>query len=122
MEFAFSQVGNIAGQRSRIMMHGLAGEDPAHVGPPFAIEGRMWIAFLIRKLMMNAMRGHPENGSAFEGQCRADRKEVFHPFWRLVSAMSQQPVIAHANAQAPRNPPQEHRKEKSLPGEKDRKS
>jgi hypothetical protein len=47
-------------------MHRLPGKNPAHVRPPFAIDGRMGITFLIGKLMMNAMRSYPENRSAFE--------------------------------------------------------
>src|SRR5579859_6392920 len=80
----------------------------------------MRIAFLIGKLMMNAMRSHPENRSAFKRQGRARGQEIFHPLGSLVSAMREQPVVGHADAQASRNPPQKHRNEKGLPGEKEK--
>ena len=79
----------------------------------------MRIAFLIGELMMDAVRRHPENRPAFERERRANGQEILHPLRRLISAMREQPVITHADAQAARNPPQEHRDEQSLPGEKE---
>src|SRR4029077_13657488 len=105
VELVFGQIGNVTRQRSGVMMHRLAHENPSHVRPPFAFDGRMGIAILIGKLVMNAMRGHPENRSAFEGEGGANRQEIFHPLVGFVAAMREQPVIAHANAQAARNPP-----------------
>ena len=67
-------------------------------------------------LMVNPVRRHPENRSAFERQGRAPGQEILHPLWRLVSTMGQQPVIAHADSQAARNPPQENGDEKCFPG------
>ena len=74
---------------------------------------------LIGILVMNAVRGHPENRSAFERQRRANRQQILHPLRSLVAAMRQQPVIAHPDAQAARNPPQKQRDKKCLPGEKE---
>src|SRR5208282_360274 len=99
--------------------HGLSGQNPAHVRPPLAIDGRMRIAFLIGKLMMNAMRRHPEDRSAFESEGRTRGEEVFDPLRSLIAAMREQPVVGHADAQAPRNPPQEHRYKESFPGEEE---
>src|SRR6266478_2665393 len=79
----------------------------------------MRIAFLIRMLVMDAMRSDPENRSAFEGQRGTCGQDVLDPFRSLVSAMSKQPVVAHADAQASGNPPQEHRNQESFPGEKE---
>ena len=70
--------------------------------------GRVRIAFLVGELMMNAMRRHPENRTAFERERGAHRQEIFHPLGSLVAAMGQQAVIAHADAEAARDPPQEH--------------
>src|SRR5258708_36875693 len=97
-------------------MHGATGQDPSHVRPPLAVAGGVRIAVLVGKLMMNAMRGHPENRSALEGESGAPGQKIFHPLRRLVSAMRQQTVIAHANAEASGNPPQEHGDEERLPG------
>src|SRR5712692_8772397 len=66
---------------------------------------------------MNAMGRDPENRAAFERQRRTPGEKVFHPLGRPVSAMSEQPVIAHANAEASGNPPQEHGHEERLPRE-----
>ena len=80
---------------------------------------RVRIAFLIGMLMMDAVRGDPEDRSAFERERAADRQEIFHPLRSLVAAVRQQAVIAHADAQAAGNPPQEHRDEECLPGEEE---
>ena len=98
------------------MVHGLAHQDPAHVRPPFAVDRRMRVAFQIGILMMNAVRRHPENRPAFECQRRTPGQEVLHPLRRPVSAMRQQPVIAHADTEAARYPPQENGGKKCRPG------
>src|SRR5262245_54020511 len=51
--------------------------------------------------MMNAMGGHPEDGSALERQRAAESEEVLDELGRLVSAVREQPVIAHADAKHP---------------------
>jgi hypothetical protein len=58
---------------------------------------------------MNAVRGYPENGSTFKRHGRAYGQEVFHPLGSFVAAMSQQAVIAHADAHAAGHPPENHR-------------
>src|SRR6266446_299060 len=80
----------------------------------------MRIAILIRILMMNAVRGHPENWSAFESERGADSQKILHPLRRLVAAVREQAMIAHADAQAPRHPPQEHGDEQCLPREEEK--
>src|SRR5437879_4023803 len=119
MKLVFRQVGDVAGQRGRVMMHGLPGQNPSHVRPPFAIDGRVGIALFVRMLMMNAVCGHPENWSAFQRQSCAHGQTIFHPLGRSVSAMGEQAVIAHTDAQTSRNPPKEHGNEQRLPGEKE---
>ena len=89
-------------------MHGLAGHDPAHVGPESAVARRVRVAFFIRILVMLAVRGDPENRSAFERESCAGGQEIFDPFRRFVAAMGEQPVIAHANSKASRNPPEKN--------------
>src|ERR1700675_2234559 len=77
----------------------------------------MRIAFFVGVLMMHAMRGDPGNRSAFQGQAAASSKEILHPLWRLVPAMGQQAMVAHADAQAAANPPHNETYDKGLPGE-----
>src|SRR5437870_4549365 len=100
-------------------MKALAHENPSHVCPPFAINRRMRIAFLVRKLVMNAVGRYPENWPAFKGERCANREEILDPLWSLVAAVRKQAVIAHADSQAAGNPPQEHGNEKCLPGKKE---
>src|SRR6266853_6642876 len=84
MKLIFGQVGDIASQRGGVMVHGFAHKDPAHMSPPFTVDGRMRVAVHIRKLMMNAVRSHPENRSAFESEGGANCEEIFYPLRRLV--------------------------------------
>src|SRR5262249_2053009 len=93
-----------------------SGYDPAHMCPETAVAWRMRIAFYISILVMNAMRRHPEKWPAFQRQRGADRQEVLNPFICLESTMGQQPMVTHANAQAAGNPPQQHGRNKRLPG------
>src|SRR5438105_2164873 len=119
VELVFGQIGDVAGQRRGVVMHGLAHQNPSHVGPPFAVAGRMRIAVLIRKLMMNAMGSYPEDWAAFEGRRGAHGKEILDPFGSSVASVREQPVIAHADAQTAGDPPHDGGHEKSLPGEKE---
>jgi len=48
--------------------------------------------------MMDAMSGDPEDRSAFERERTAGGDEVFKPLGHAVSAMGQQAVVAHADA------------------------
>ena len=123
VNFIVGEVGNVTRQCRGVVVHRLAREDPAHVRPPFAIDRRMGVALLVRKLMMNAVRRYPENRAALERQRGTPGEEIFHPLRRLISAMRQQPVIAHADAKAAGNPPKKNGYEERLPGkEKERRN
>ena len=116
----FRQVRNVAGESGDVLMKALALQYPSHMRPPLAVDRAVGIAFFIRKLVMNAVRGHPENRAAFERQSSAESKEILHPFRRLVTAMSQQAMVAHPDAETAGNPPQHNRGEKCLPGKKEK--
>ncbi len=79
VEFILGEVGNVTGESGRVVVHRLAHENPSHVRPPLAVDRRMRIAFLIRILMMNAVRRHPENRPAFQSKRRANRSESTPP-------------------------------------------
>src|SRR5438270_3627617 len=79
----------------------------------------MRVAVLIGKLMMNAVSGHPEDRSAFERQRCADGQKIFYPFGRLVAAMGEQAMVAHADPKAARDPPQKSCQEQSFPGKEE---
>ena len=114
VEFIFGEVGDVTRERGGVMVHGFARQNPAHVRPPGAVHGRMRIAFLIGKLMVNAVRGHPENRAAFESERRENGQDIFQPFGNFVSAMREQAVIAHADAQAGGDPPEKRWRRKKL--------
>src|ERR1051326_5247650 len=116
MKLVFAQVGNIGEQRGRAVVQDASGDDPAHMRPKTAIARRMRVPLYVSILVMNAMRCHPEKRPAFQRQRGADGKKVLHPLIRLESAMSQQPVIAHPDAEAAGNPPQQHGHKQRLPG------
>ena len=60
LEAVFTQLGHIWQKLRDILLHGLTGENPAHMGPKTTIMGRMWIALFIGVLMMHAMGCNPE--------------------------------------------------------------
>ena len=96
-------------QSRGVMVHGFAAENPSHVRPPFSIERSVGIAFLIRFLMVNAVRSDPEDRTTLKRQGCTCSQYVLNPFWRPISAVREQAVIAHADSQAAGNPPQECR-------------
>src|SRR5580658_2878507 len=98
MKFVFAKIGNVGVQIGALVVEGLAGKDPSHVRPETAVARRVRIARLVGELMMDPMRGYPENRSAFQRQRSANREEIFQPLGTFVTAMRQQPVITHADA------------------------
>src|SRR5437660_306220 len=117
MKLVFAQFGNIRKKLRRMVLHGAPGDDPSHVRPEAAMERGMRVAFFVSILMMDAMHCHPEKRSALQGQGAAQGEEILNPFVGLESAMGQQPVIAHADAQASSHPPQHQRQQHGLPTE-----
>src|ERR1700733_3825335 len=86
------------------------------MGPPSAIMGRMRVSLVVAKLVMNTVRGHPEDGSAFQGERAADGQEILQPLGRAVAAMREQPMVAHADAHVDAEYPEPDEAEESLPG------
>ena len=99
VELVLAEVGCVLREDRGVVMETLAHEDPAHVRPERALTRRVRIAFLIRLLMMDAMRRDPEDRSAFERERAADREEVLDELGGLVAAVREQPVIRHADAE-----------------------
>src|ERR1700686_1274772 len=116
MNFVLGQVGDVTAQGRGVVMHRLAHQDPSHVSPPLAVDGGMRIAFVVRKLVMDAVGCYPENRSAFEGQGGTPGQEVLHPLRSFISAMREQAVITHADAEAAGDPPQKNGYEECRPG------
>src|ERR1700693_500662 len=87
--------------------------------PPLAIARRMRIALLVGMLVVDAMRGHPENRAALKRQRRANREEVFDPEGSFVASVREQAMVADANTEARRNPPEQCSDRECFPGEKE---
>ena len=115
MELIFAKVGDIRQKLGGAAVHRLARHDPAHVRPETAIAGRVWVAFLVRVLVMESMHSNPEDRSALKSQSPANCENVFHPLRSFVAAMCEKPMVAHADTEASRDPPQNERQCESLP-------
>src|SRR5262245_32928340 len=77
----------------------------------------MRISFLIRKPMVDAVRSDPVGRTTLHGQGAAEGEEILDHFWRSISPMREQPMVAHANAKTASNPVKNHGHYKSLPSE-----
>jgi hypothetical protein len=80
----------------------------------------MGIAHLIGGLVMEAVRSHPTDRSALQAQGGAGGQKVFHPLGALVTTMREQAVIAHADAEASREPPKKNSQQQRFPAEKEK--
>src|SRR5215472_3783116 len=97
-------------------MKALTHQNPSHVSPPLAVQGCMRVAVFIGELMMNAVSCYPEDRPTFKRQSSAESEPVFNPLRRFISAMREQPMIAHSDSQATGDPPEHHRGDERLPG------
>jgi hypothetical protein len=73
------EVGSVAAEESGLRVESATGEDPAGVGPPGSVVRGVGVAFLVGVLMVDAVGGYPEDGSAFEGEAAAGGDEVLQP-------------------------------------------
>jgi hypothetical protein len=92
------EVGGVAAEQRGLGVHGAAGEDPAGVGPPGAVVRGVRVAFVVGVLMMDAVGGDPEDGSALERHGAAGGDEVLDPLGGAVAAVGEQAVVGHADA------------------------
>lgn len=117
VEPVFAKVRDEGKKDRRVIVNALTGEDPADMGPEAAVLRRMGVAFFVRVLVMHTMDSDPEDGAALQGQRAAYGEKIFHPFRRLVASMGQEPMVAHADADAASDPPQGDRYEERFPRE-----
>ena len=66
--------------------------------PPFAVAGRVRIAWLVGVLMMHAMHSDPVDRAALQSHSATDRHDILKPFRCGESAMSELAMIADGNA------------------------
>ena len=104
VERVFGQIGRILRHQAGVVVLRLPDENPAHVSPPGAIARRMWVAGLVGFLMVNAVRGNPENRPAFQRQGSANREAILEPSRNSIGTMSMQAMITHADAKSGGHP------------------
>ena len=92
------EVGSVAAEQGGLGVEGAAGDDPAGVGPPGAVLRGVRVAFVVGVLMMDAVGGDPEDGSAFKRHGAAGGDEVLQPLGNAIAAMGEQAVVGHADA------------------------
>ena len=113
------EVGDIAVKNLGLRVQGVAPEQPAGVGPPTAFAGSVGVAVLVAELVMDAMGGHPEDGSALKSERGAGGHDVLKPLGNLVAAMGEQAVIAHADAEIDGYDVERQHHHQALPTEKE---
>ena len=116
------EVGGVAAEQGGLGVEGAAGEDPTGVGPPGAVARSVRVAFVVGVLMMDAMGGDPEDGTAFEGHGAAGGDEVLQPFGDAVAAMGEQAVVGHADADVDGEEVHDAEGGEVLPGEAEERS
>ena len=98
VEAVAGEVGDVAGKNGGLCVERLAPDEPSGMGPPAAFARGVGVAVVVAELMVNAVRGHPEDGAALERERGAERHEVLKPLGDLVATVREQAVVAHANA------------------------
>src|SRR3954462_11179079 len=76
-----------------------AAQNPTDMSPPAAVARSVRIANAICVGMMDSMSNHPLNRSALERHCAAGNQKVLHQFRHSITAMGQQAMPAHADAE-----------------------
>jgi len=113
------EIGGVATEESGLGVEGATGEDPAGVGPPGAIVRGVRIACMIGVLMMNAVGGDPEDGTALKREAAAGGHEVLDPLGGAVPAMGQKAMVGHADADVDGEEVHDGEAGQVLPGEEE---
>lgn len=92
------KIGSVTAEERGFGVQGAAGENPAGVGPPGAIMRCVRVALVVRVLVMDAMRSHPEDRATLKGHRPAGGDEIFDPLGSSVAAMGKEAMIGHADA------------------------
>src|SRR5262249_45269151 len=100
----FHEIGGVVLAHVVVPLAAEVRHEPKHVAPQAAIARRMRIAFLVAMRMMLAMVGNPNHRRAFAGQTAEERDQPFDRAISLKAAVSEQAMIAEANADAAGKP------------------
>ena len=117
VELMLGQIGRVLGHQLRIVVLGLAEEDPADMGPPGAVARGVRIARLIGFLVMDPVGGHPEDRAALQGQGSTDREKVLQQERHLVGPVRMQAMLSQADSHARCQPQQNQGGDQIVPVE-----
>ena len=106
VERHFRHIGSVLAHQLGVAMLSVAVDDPSHVCPKTAIARGVRIPLLVRLLVMNAMRGNPENRATFQSHRTTDAEEVIQPFRHLIGAVGMETVISHPDSASDAEPVQ----------------
>jgi hypothetical protein len=94
---------------------------PTNVRPPTSVARRVRISWVICVRVMYTMRYNPLNRPTFESHRAARRQKVFNYSGNFITAMSQESVIAHPDAETSAHPIKNNCRNHRRPaGEKER--
>ena len=119
VDWILGEVWSVAAEEGGFRVQGAAGEDPTGVGPPGAIVRGVWVAFVVGVLMVDAMGGYPEDGTALEREAAAHGDEVLDPLGGAVAAVGEQAVVGHADADVDREEVHDDEGGEIFPGEEE---
>src|SRR5579871_5387726 len=97
VDWIAGEIGSVTAEESGFGVHGTSREDPAGVCPPGAVVRRVGVTLVIGVLMMDAVGGYPEDGTALEREAAAHRDEVLDPLWGAIATVGQEAVIGHSD-------------------------
>src|SRR2546423_7785194 len=117
VEATLEQVGRVALDGCAFVLLRRPLQNPADVRPPRPVARAVRVGGRVRMRVVNPVRRDPLDGPAFERQRGAERQEILDPLRRLVAVVRQQPVVAHAYAEAPGHPEYDERDDERRPRE-----
>ena len=119
VEATFEQVGRVALDGCAVVVLRRAAENPTDVRPPSPVARAVRVGGSVRVRVVNPVGRDPLDRAAFERERGAEREEIFDPLRRLVAAVRQKSVIAHAYAEAARHPEDDERDDERRPSERE---
>ena len=84
VEAIFHQIRRILRVQGSVAVLRLSDQQPAHVSPPAAVTGRVWVAGLVGLLVVQSMHRYPEYRPAFECQRSTNSKEILQSQGHLI--------------------------------------
>src|SRR5947209_2630561 len=111
------QVGRVTLDCGAVVLLRRPRENPADVRPPGSVARAVRVGGNVRVRVMNPVGRDPLDRPALQRQRGADRENILDPLRRLVAAVRQQPVVAHADAEASGHPEDDEGNDQRRPRE-----